>query len=106
MFVSVFVRVRMRMRADIRRHVGDVAVAHAALGDNVIRKRLHVGAPALEHRDLETAIVVEMNMKRRLREVVVRMEVPRQTLGQFALLMVVDIAQCRNAVVTARHFET
>src|SRR6516165_546712 len=52
----------MSMRAHVRRHIGDVAVAHAALGDDVIGERLHLVAPALEHGDFETAVMVEMNV--------------------------------------------
>jgi len=74
--VTMAMVVVMRMATHIRRHVGDVAVAHAALGNDVIRKCLHLGAPALEHRDFEAAVVVEMNMQRRLGEIVMRMEVP------------------------------
>ena len=65
----------MWMGPGIRRHVGDVAVAHAALRDDVIRERLHLGALALEHRHFEAAVVIEMNVERRLREAVLRMEV-------------------------------
>ena len=63
--------VAVRVAAHIRRHVGDVAVAHAALGDDVIGERLHLVAPAFEHRDFEAAVVVEMHVQRRLRETVV-----------------------------------
>ncbi len=73
--MAVFVIALMWMCTDVRRHVGNVAVAHAALRDDVIGERLHVVALALEHRHFEAAVVIEMNVERRLREAMLRMEV-------------------------------
>jgi hypothetical protein len=50
--------------------IDDLTVAHAALGDNMVGKPLHVGAAAHEHGDFETIRVVEMHMQRRLRQIV------------------------------------
>ena len=105
LIMATFVIVTMRMCADVRRHVGDVAVAHAALRDDVIGERLYIGAPAPEHRNFETAVMVEMNVEGRLREAVMLMEVPGQALGQLARRVVIDIAQRRNAIAVARDFE-
>src|SRR6478752_377849 len=52
----------MRMRFD--RHHHDMAVAHAALGDDVVGECLHLAATPLQHRDLETGIVVDMHVQR------------------------------------------
>ena len=89
----------------IRRHVGDVAVAHAALRDDVVRERLHFGAPAFEHSNLETAVVIEMDMERCLRKAMMRVEILGQALRQLARRVVVDIAQRRHAIAIVRHFE-
>ena len=62
LITATFVIVTMRMCADVRRHVGDVAVAHAALRDDVIRERPHLCAVAPEHHHFETAVVIEMNV--------------------------------------------
>ena len=47
--------------------INHVAVAHATLGDDALGELLHVGALALEDRNLHAAFVVEMHMQRRLR---------------------------------------
>lgn len=41
-----------------------VAVAHAALGDNIIGKMLYVAHIALQNGDLQTVIVVDMDVQR------------------------------------------
>src|SRR5262245_46411456 len=65
------VRMRMGMRVRMRldRHHHDMAVADAALGDDMVRERLHLAAPPLQHRDLETGIVVDVDVQGRLREI-------------------------------------
>lgn len=50
-----------------------MAVAHAALGDNVIGKMLNVAHIAFQHGDFETIIVVDMDVKGGDREIVVVM---------------------------------
>src|SRR5258708_18891911 len=97
--------VLMRMCSGIRRHVCDMAVAYAALGDDVIRECLHLGAPASEHSDLKTAVVIEMDMERCLRKAMMRVEILGQALGQLARGVVVDIAQGGDAIAVMRHFE-
>ena len=67
MTVAVRLAAAMGMRT-LRRQIDHMAVAHAALGNDVIGKFLHVGAAALEHRDLHAAVVAEMYVQRRLRE--------------------------------------
>ena len=62
--------VRMPVLA-VDRHHHDMAVANAAFGDDVIGEGLHLAAAALQHRDLETGIVIDMDVQRRLREIVV-----------------------------------
>src|SRR5262249_24497286 len=64
-----------RRRAPIRRYVGDVAVAHATLRDDVIRKFLHLGASAFKYSHLKTTVMVEMDMQRRLRKAVMGVEI-------------------------------
>jgi hypothetical protein len=93
------------MGPDVRRHVGDVAVAYASLRDDVIRECLHLGAPAPEHSDLKTTVVIEMDMERCLRKAVMGVEILGQALGQLARCVVVDIAQGGDAMAIVRHFE-
>src|SRR6476620_12293463 len=81
--------VTMRMRVTVavrhvlgRRDIDNVAVADSALGDDVIGERLHLAAVALQHGDLEAALLVEMYVQRRLRQVVLVVESLRQPLRQ------------------------
>ena len=86
----------MRMRA-VRRQIDHVAMAHAALGDDVIGEFLHIGASPLENCDFKTALVIEVYVKRRLRKVVVLVEVSGKALRQFARLGIVDVDERRHA---------
>src|SRR5215475_2531421 len=73
--ITVIFMLLVRMRTDIGRHVGNMAVAHAALRNDVIRERLHLVALALEHGYFETTIMIEMNVESRLCESMVRVEI-------------------------------
>ena len=81
-----------------------MAVAHAALGDDVVGELLHVGAAALEHGDLDAAFVIEMHVQRRMRQIVAVVKVAGQPLGQFARLVVVQVDQRRDARPRAADF--
>ncbi len=75
----------------VGRQINHLPMAHAALSNDVVGKMLHVGAAALEHRHLHTALVVQMNVQCCLREVMVVVEVASKPFRQFALLVVVNI---------------
>jgi hypothetical protein len=73
-------------------------VAYAAFGDDVIGEMLDVAGGSFQRRHLHAAVVVEMNVQRRQRQIVVAMEVLHQALGQIARGVVVDIHQRRHAL--------
>ncbi len=58
-------------------HEHNMPVAHAALGDDVVGKRLHLGTASLEHANFDTTIVADVNVQCRLREVVMIVELLR-----------------------------
>ena len=89
----------------VRRHEYDVPVTHAALGYDMVGERLYVGTASLQHGHFQTAVVADVNMERRLREVMVRVEFLRQAFRKLAGSMIVNIAQGRDTVVPARQFE-
>ena len=71
--MTVAVRMAVRFAATVRvravsRQIDHVAVAYAALGDDVVGEFLHIGAAALEHGDFEAVVVIEMHVQRRLGE--------------------------------------
>jgi hypothetical protein len=80
----------------VRRHEHNMSVADAPLGNDVLGERLHLGAGALQHGHLETAVMIEVNMQRRLGEAVVVVEVLGQPLRQLACGMIVDIRRSRS----------
>src|SRR6266436_5679063 len=55
-------------------------VAYAAFGDDVIGEMLNVAGGSLQRCHLHAAVVVEMNVQRRQRQIVVAMEVLHQAL--------------------------
>lgn len=77
--MGVVMSVRVNVR--IRRHEYHVAMTDAALGDDVVGKRLHLGTATLEYGDFETAVMADVNMKRGLGEVVVIVEFLGQAPG-------------------------
>ena len=63
--VAMGLAVAVGMRA-IRRQINDLPVAHAAFGNDMVGELLHLDAASLQYGDFETAVVVEMNVQRRL----------------------------------------
>jgi hypothetical protein len=59
---------------DPHRHGDQLAIAHAALGDDVVGEMLHIGSLAAQHSDLHAAVVVEMDMHRGQRQIVMLVE--------------------------------
>ncbi len=70
--MAVAVRWPMSMRR--RRQVNDLPVPHAAFGDDVIGKLPHVFTWSFKDRHLHAALVVQVDMKRGLREIMMIME--------------------------------
>ena len=85
-------------RQRLGRHQHDAAVAHAALGDHVLGEVLHGAGLALEHGHLHAAVMVEVDMQRRQRQLVVIVEGLGQPLGQFARGVIVDVDHGGDAV--------
>jgi len=71
--------------------IDHMTVADTALGDDVIRKFLHLRSAAFEYRNFHAGFVIEVHVKCRLREIMVLVVVASQTLGQFARLVIIEI---------------
>src|SRR5262245_28150647 len=82
----------------LRRHHDNAAVAHAALGDHVLGEVLHRAGLALEHGHLHAAVVVEVDVERGQRQLVVVVERLGQAFGQLAGGVIVDVDHGRHAV--------
>jgi hypothetical protein len=79
--VSMIAIVIMLMRLGVRGHEDDVTMAHATFRDDAIRERSHLRAFALQRRQFEATVVVEMDMERRLRDAVMVMKFVHSRLG-------------------------
>ena len=83
----------------IERDGHEAAMTHAALRDQMLGKMLHLAALSLEHRDLHALIVIEMHMHGRQRQFAVIVEILRQSLGEFAHRVVIDIDDGGDAIL-------
>jgi hypothetical protein len=55
----------------IRGHEYNVPVTYAALGNDMVGKGSHFGTKSLQHRHLKTAVMIEVDVERRLGKAVV-----------------------------------
>ena len=86
----------MRTRT-VGRQIDYLAMAHAALGNHVIGKLLHVSAASLEYGDFEAALVIKVYVQSCLREIMMFVVIAREALRQLAFLVIVDIEKCSDA---------
>jgi hypothetical protein len=82
MRMVVVMAVIVRAAVHIGRHEHDVTVAHAALGDDVIGKRLHLGTTSPKYRHFQTAVMADVDMERGLGEMVVFVEILREAFRE------------------------
>jgi hypothetical protein len=94
------VAVRVRLVGDLDRYQNHATMANAPFGDHMLGAMLDVARPALEYRDLHAAFVVEMNMQRCMRHVVMIMKGMNEPLGEIASRMIIDVDQSGNAIAT------
>jgi hypothetical protein len=59
-------------------------VANTPFGDYVVGKMPHLSTGALERRDLHATVVVEVDVQRRQRQIVVAMEILHQAFRKIA----------------------
>src|ERR1700716_854637 len=75
----------------------DASVFDAALGDDVIGEMLYLGTGAAQRGHLHAVIIVEMNMKRGERQIVMAMIIFDQPPRHAARSMIVNVDQRRDA---------
>ena len=75
----------------------DASVFDAALGDDVIGEMLYLGTGAAQRGHLHAVIIVEVNMKRGERQIVMAMIIFDQPPRQVARSMIVNVDQRRDA---------
>ena len=91
--MPVDVAVAMARSVRIRRHwqIYDLTVSHPSFGDDVVGELLHVFTGSLQDRHLHAAFVVQVNVKRGLRQIMMIVEIASESLWKFALVMVVNV---------------
>src|SRR5574343_1599148 len=80
----------------------ELAVADAAFGHQRVGKLSDIGRCPLEDDAFQTIVVIEMTVHGRHRQIVVIMLQPGQALGQFPLVMVVDVGEVGDAMTAWR----
>lgn len=68
-------------------------MSHAPFGDDVIGKFPYVFAGSFQNRHFHAAFVVQVNVKRGLRQIMMIVEIASESLWKLALVMVVDVNQ-------------
>ena len=94
--VAVFVTVWHPWKVD------DLPVSYSSFGDDVVSERLHVFAGSLQNRHLHAAFVIQVNMQRGPREIMMIVKIACEALRQFALVMVVDINKSGETLLPPR----
>ncbi len=95
--VRFLAAVLMRLGSHIDGHDHKAPVANAPLGDHMLGEMPHIGVGATQYRHFKAGFVVEMDMQRRDGEIVMIVLGARQSLGERAHFVVVDIDQSGDA---------
>jgi hypothetical protein len=94
------VAVSMRLGCQLGRHHHDATVTHAALGNDAVGELPHILSAALKHRHLHAVVMIEMNVKRCLCQIMTVVGRLYEPLGQVAGRMVVYEDERADALVT------
>jgi hypothetical protein len=100
--MRLLLAVAMNFTRQFDRNHDDTAVPHATLGNHLVGAFLNVRCPPLENRDLHAAVVVEMDVQRRLRQIVMMMHRADQAFCEVASRMVVDVDDGGNTMLAAQ----
>lgn len=83
----------------IRRNHDHAAVPNAAFGDDMVSEMLNVMGWSLQCGDLHAGVVVEVDVQRRQRQIMMAMKALGQPLRQVARSVIVDIDQGCDAIL-------
>ena len=100
MSVGSRLTVSMGLRCKLGGNHHDTTVTHAAFGNDAVGEPSHVGGTALQHRNFHAVLMIEVNVERRLRQIVTIVGRLHEPLGQIACCMVVDEDKRAHAVAT------
>jgi hypothetical protein len=94
------VAVRMRLACKLGRNHNDAAITDAALGNDAVGELPHVRGTALQHGHFHAVVMIEVNVKSCLRQIMTAMGRLHQPLGQIAGRMVVYEDERADALAT------
>jgi hypothetical protein len=78
----------------------DTTVTDATFSNDAVREPSHVSGAALQHRNFHAVLMIEMNVERRLCQIMTVVRRLHEPLGQIARCMVVDEDKRAHAVAT------
>ena len=81
---------------EFHRHSNEASVTYAALGDDMPSEVPNVAHRAPQHRYLHATVVIKVDVHRRNGQIMVLVRGPGQALWQFAIVMIVDVDECRH----------
>ena len=81
-------------------HGNELPVTHAALGDDLPSEVPHILHRASQHCYLHAAIVIKVDVHRRNGQIMALVRGPGQALRQFAIVMIVDVDECRHTCLS------
>lgn len=87
----------VRVCPDLAHDHVELPMVYAALGHQLVGELPHLLGRALEHHGLQATGMVQVHMGGGYRQIVVGMLQPRQALGEFAFVVVVDIREIGDA---------
>lgn len=77
----------------------EASVTYATLGDDMLGEIADIVHRAPQHRDLHAAIVIEVDVQRSDRQIMVVMENPGQALRQLTLPVIIDVDERRHTLL-------
>jgi hypothetical protein len=98
--VGSHVTVSMRLGRKLGWNHNEAAITDAAFGNDAVGEPPHVGAAALEHRHFHAMVMIEVNVKGCLRQIMTAMGRLYEPLGQIARRMVVYEDERADALAT------
>ena len=86
----------MLLILEFNRHSNEASVTYAALGDDTPSEMPNVVHCAPQHRYLHATVVIKVDVHRRNGQIMALVRGPGQALRQFAIVMIVDVDECRH----------
>ena len=94
---SRFGAMSMRLVFELDGYANKASVAYAALGNNMLSEAPDIAHSTLEHCDLQATVVIQVDVHRRDRQIMVVVKGSGQALRQFPFPVIIDVYKRRHA---------